>query len=184
MPQAETKPPGRLDLIEEFLNTVDFAHPGSEEFTTPERLAAWFRERGLMGGETLYEADLAKALSFRESVREALFANGGHAPAGPALVRLDEFAASVPLRISLAAEPHLDPVAGGGLSSAIGTLLAIIYDAMHEGRWQRMKACKKSLCRWAFYDRSKNGSGVWCSMASCGNREKAQRRRHRARYSV
>ena len=34
---------------------------------------------------------------------------------------------------------------------------------------------------WAFYDRSKNRSGRWCSMDSCGNVEKARAFRERNR---
>jgi predicted RNA-binding Zn ribbon-like protein len=34
---------------------------------------------------------------------------------------------------------------------------------------------------WAFYDRSKNRSGHWCSMRVCGNRAKARQFRERRR---
>ena len=39
-------------------------------------------------------------------------------------------------------------------------------------------------CRWAFYDGSKNRSGRWCDMASCGNRMKARAFRERAREAA
>jgi hypothetical protein len=29
------------------------------------------------------------------------------------------------------------------------------------GTWRRLKQCRASTCRSAFYDRSKNNSGVW-----------------------
>ncbi|MGH3007295.1 MAG: CGNR zinc finger domain-containing protein, partial [Gaiellaceae bacterium] len=46
----------------------------------------------------------------------------------------------------------------------------------------RLKACRAEDCRWAFYDRARNRSRHWCSMAVCGNRTKARtfRRRHAA----
>ena len=65
--------------------------------------------------------------------------------------------------------------------AAVASMLALVYDALGEGTWQRMRACRKSSCKFAYYDRSKNGSRAWCSMAVCGNREKAQRRRSRDR---
>ncbi len=51
---------------------------------------------------------------------------------------------------------------------------------MAEGNWPRLKVCREDTCAWAFYDRSKNRSGAWCSMAVCGNRTKA--RAYRARH--
>ena len=50
---------------------------------------------------------------------------------------------------------------------------------MTDGTFDRLKACPGENCGWAFYDRSKNQSARWCSMAICGSREKV--RAHRAR---
>jgi predicted RNA-binding Zn ribbon-like protein len=67
---------------------------------------------------------------------------------------------------------------------ALGDLVVAVLDAMVEGTWARLKACPD--CRWAFYDRTRNGSKRWCLMESagpgsrgCGNIAKV--RRHRAR---
>ncbi len=60
----------------------------------------------------------------------------------------------------------------------VGELLAIVARAQADGTWQRMKACP--ACGWAFYDRSRNRSRTWCTMAICGNRAKA--RSYRARH--
>lgn len=38
---------------------------------------------------------------------------------------------------------------------------------------QRMRICGN--CGWLFIDRSKNRSRIWCDMAVCGNRQKANR---------
>ena len=84
------------------------------------------------------------------------------------------------MRIDVSGSPALEP-AGHGAERTIAALLAIVYDAMRRGYWPRLKACRKESCRWAYYDRSKNGSGVWCDMAVCGNRMKAKRRRNRAK---
>jgi len=56
-----------------------------------------------------------------------------------------------------------------------GRLVAALYSAMQDAGWGRLKLCRSSDCRWAFYDQSKNHSSRWCTMASCGNREKARR---------
>jgi predicted RNA-binding Zn ribbon-like protein len=50
-----------------------------------------------------------------------------------------------------------------------------------QGTWERLKACPRDCCLWAFYDTSKNRSKRWCSMESCGNVEKARAFRYRQR---
>jgi predicted RNA-binding Zn ribbon-like protein len=59
----------------------------------------------------------------------------------------------------------------------------MIAEAMAEGSWGRLKACSDHGCQWAFFDRSKNRSGHWCSMRVCGNRAKARQFRERRRSS-
>jgi predicted RNA-binding Zn ribbon-like protein len=44
-----------------------------------------------------------------------------------------------------------------------------------------VRECGASDCVWLFLDTSKNRSRQWCSMQSCGNREKARRHYQRVR---
>jgi predicted RNA-binding Zn ribbon-like protein len=76
----------------------------------------------------------------------------------------------------------LEPTRAKGIDAAIGRFLAIIYESITQGTWQRLKVCRNDTCRWAFYDSSRNHSGAWCTMAICGNRMKGRtfRRRHPA----
>jgi predicted RNA-binding Zn ribbon-like protein len=74
----------------------------------------------------------------------------------------------------MAAGPSFEQVRRDRVDGAIGVLLAIVAEAMLDGSWSRMKACPGRHCGWVFYDRSKNGTGRWCSMAVCGGREKAR----------
>ena len=60
---------------------------------------------------------------------------------------------------------------------------AVTFNGVAEGTWERLKACERDVCRWAFYDHSKNRSSHWCSMAVCGQREK-NRRAYRRRVSA
>ncbi|NUR93058.1 MAG: CGNR zinc finger domain-containing protein [Nonomuraea sp.] len=66
---------------------------------------------------------------------------------------------------------------------AMAGILDIVRTAMDDGCWQRLKACRRPVCRWVFYDASRNRSSHWCSMEVCGNRVKSrsayQRRRSR-----
>jgi predicted RNA-binding Zn ribbon-like protein len=61
-----------------------------------------------------------------------------------------------------------------GIDAALGKILAIVFAAKTDGTWDRLKACAKDTCRFAFYDHSKNHSSHWCSMAVCGNRTKVK----------
>ena len=172
--------PGRLELLRTFMNTVDL-ESGEEDLSSARALGDWLVARGLLArGTRLTEADRLAAIAFRETVREVLEANAGHGSGPDAVARLDRIAARLPLRVRVGANPGLEPQRRGGADGAIGRLLAIIYESMTQGTWQRLKVCRSDTCRWAFYDSSRNHSGAWCTMAICGNRIKGRtfRRRH------
>lgn len=58
-------------------------------------------------------------------------------------------------------------------------VLAAVAQAMADGSWSRLKACRADDCQWAFVDTARNRSRQWCDMAVCGNRAKARRFRSR-----
>jgi predicted RNA-binding Zn ribbon-like protein len=102
-----------------------------------------------------------------------------HLEAGDATAALTA-AAGIPMRvIGSATGPRVEP-AGIGLDAALGALLAAASTATADGSWQRLKVCRNDACRWAYWDASRNRSGVWCTMAVCGNRAKGRsfRQRH------
>jgi predicted RNA-binding Zn ribbon-like protein len=178
---ADRRPPapGRLELVRTYLNTVDL-ESGDDDLASPAQLADWLKERGLLAARTkLGAADLSAAIEFRETVREVLESNAGHADAARALRRLDQIAARVPMRVQLGGRPRLEPEGRDGMQAAIGRLLGIAYEAVLDGTWQRLKVCRNDTCRWAFYDSSRNRSGAWCTMAICGNRMKGRAFRRR-----
>jgi len=47
----------------------------------------------------------------------------------------------------------------------------------------KIRECEAGDCYWLFLDNSRNRSRRWCSMTSCGNREKARRHYRRQRQS-
>jgi predicted RNA-binding Zn ribbon-like protein len=47
-----------------------------------------------------------------------------------------------------------------------------------------MRECGADDCRWLFLDTSKNRTRQWCSMQSCGNRQKAKRHYQRVRATA
>jgi hypothetical protein len=71
-------------------------------------------------------------------------------------------------------------------ATAAGDALAIVVDAVVAGTWGRLRSCPD--CQWVFYDTSRNGRRVWCSMTAangaraCGSiaKTRAYRQRRRA----
>ena len=175
--------PGNLDLIQAFINTVDLENPqAKEQLATPEQARAWLLDSGLIDSDgPLSEADRQELVAFREALRAATLANTGDGDRRSTLESVWKYASDCSFRLSIAGDvPRFTCSDGVPKDEAIGRLLGILYDSVKAGTWSRLKACRKDTCQFAFYDHSKNGSGVWCSMAVCGNRVKAQRRRARA----
>lgn len=189
--QTEVTPPvdeGTLRLVRDFVNTHDL-EDGTEALANPSDLAKWLRRNDLLqADEPVTDVDLSHAVELREAVRDLLVANhDGVSGSRAGRAANDLSAAARRSRLRPEFDPHgtvrLVP-ATRGADRAIGTLLVVITEAMADGRWRRLKACRNDGCRWAFYDVSRAGVGKWCSMAVCGNRRKAQAWRARKRGAV
>ena len=174
--------PQPLYLVQRFVNSIDL-ETGEDELSSPEAVRDWFAERGLMdAGDTVSAADLKRAVDVREGLRAVLLHNNGHPLDTERVERLDRAVrrAGVRVRFEGGRDPELVTDADG-VDGAVARLMAIVAAAVEHGRWERLKACPRQECEWAFYDKSKNRSGRWCSMDSCGNIEKAKAFRERRR---
>ena len=180
--EQEKRAPGPLRLVQDFVNTAHL-EDGEDELDSPRSLAGWLVARELLpAGIEVSTAEHRRAIEAREGLRAVLFARNGGEPDPEAVGRLERAAAKAQLRASFAAEgdPELVPSCGGA-DGALARLLVIATTAAADGSWSRLKACADSGCRWAFYDHSKNRSGRWCTMAVCGNQQKARSYRARRR---
>ncbi|MET9021284.1 CGNR zinc finger domain-containing protein [Actinopolymorpha sp. NPDC004070] len=199
-PADRVPPPA--ELLTAFVNTydVDLAEP--ERLPDPAALTAWLRSQALLAAEgapppaspaatastaataspvAATDDDLALARVLRAGLRQAMRQH--HDGDLTAVVpELDRAAARLPLRVTFTGTaPALVP-AGRGVPAALAALVAAVATAQAEGSWQRLKLCAAPDCEWAFLDSSKNRSRHWCSMGSCGNRQKT--RAYRARQKA
>jgi predicted RNA-binding Zn ribbon-like protein len=176
----EKRAPEPLHLVQRFVNSVDL-EDHEDELESPEQLREWLARRDLMeADDPVSSADLRRALDVREGLRALMLANNGHELDAAKVERLDRAVRRGTLRVRFGPLPALVPAADG-VDGALGRMMAIVAEAVADGGWERMKACSSESCEWAFYDQSKNRSGRWCSMATCGNQDKARAFRERRR---
>jgi predicted RNA-binding Zn ribbon-like protein len=171
-----------LETVRKFVNTVHHEQGEVEEdLGSPAALREFLADAGF-GRVEAKPADLRRALEVREALRDVMGANNGEALKPESVELLNRTAARA--KVVAAFDDHaswrIEPVSNG-VDHVLGQMLATVFRSMSDGTWERMKACGNPDCRWAFYDGSKNRSGRWCEMASCGNRMKARAFRERAR---
>ena len=181
-PGKRTPAPGSLRPLQDFANTFDI-DDNADLLSSADDLRNWLVTKGLLDPSEPVGADEHRTvLTVREAVRELLLANAGE-PADPEAVPVINTAAGdawLALTIASPGQVVMTPEAPG-VAGAIGRILAVVFLSMLDGTWSRLKACRNPDCQWAFFDWSKNKSGVWCAMTVCGNREKARRFRRRRR---
>lgn len=173
---ARQSAPGALSLVLDFVRTSSFLDDSAN-------LRDWLRAQGLMSTkEELAAGDARSLIDLRQALRALLRANHDRTANGEALKTLDLLSSQVAMELRFRDDQaSLQARDGRSGQRAIGQILGIVYDAMADGTWQRMKICRASDCQWAFYDSSRNRSGTWCSMSDCGNRAKARAFRERSR---
>ncbi len=175
---------GLLGLVQAYVNTVDL-QDGPEELTEPDTLKRWLVARDLMeAGAEVDASGLKHALALREAIRGVIGGNTGGSVYPVDVATLNEAAAKSRLRVRFGSDgkARLEPEAAG-VVGAMGRIVAAVFASMAEPDWSRLKLCGSASCRWAFYDRSRNHSSRWCTMASCGNREKARRFRAHMKHA-
>ena len=175
-----TPAPGELELVRLFLSLHD--HAASDGTTLepgPSAIAWWLRSTELIAGDVVVsDADVTWALAIRDALVDKVRQNMGAAPGADTDRCLNDAAAETGLRPRFD-EPRLVPTVDG-VPGAIGHLLGVAFLAELDGSWHRFRLCADPSCTTVFYDRSKNHSAKWCSMQTCGNRNKVRafRRRH------
>ncbi len=161
-PDPTRRDPVRLIL--DFLNTVD-VEEDTDAYEELSGFQAWVQQHLGLAAENATKQAWHAARGFRDAVRTAVGATpAAELPASAVPVQLQ---VSTDGTVSLSGHTPTEMVA------------AAIAELAVSGDWTRVKICPADDCQWAFYDRSRNQSRQWCSMAVCGNRAKARAHRQR-----
>jgi predicted RNA-binding Zn ribbon-like protein len=183
-PGGRPKAPGRLELLQRFVNSYNHDFPADwDRIGSSEKAEEWLRQKRLVApGDRVSEVEAARLRQLREAIRALVMANHGGDP-GPAADVIREASRAAPLSVAIddAGRTALEP-AGRGVDGAVATLLGILHEAQLTGHWSRLKGCRQ--CEYAYFDRSKNRSAAWCAMSICGNRTKNRAYYRRRRTST
>jgi hypothetical protein len=177
--------PGGLGMVQDLLNTLSAGKPRKADLlaTLPDA-QQWANELTegwhTLTGEptpsiTLDEEGLRALRDYRQALTDAATGDGA-----PVVV----LSAASELELRSDGVVRLAP-RGSGWRYLISLLLAIEWQAQAEDTRRRLKVCRNPRCRVAFYDRSRNNSGVWHDVRTCGNAAnlRAHRERQRANLS-
>ncbi|MFH8610885.1 CGNR zinc finger domain-containing protein [Streptomyces sp. NPDC018029] len=198
--------PGGLGLVQDLLNTVSAGAPGSPgspgsvgsagsgsagsgradllgdvadaQSWADEACAEWAAVTGRPAPRVILDADaLPELRAFRDSLQGIAARGTGGEAADPSPV--PEHTAEAVLRLGADGVVRLEPHGDGGWRRLVALFLAAVYEAQQADTTRRLKSCRNPACRVAFYDRSRNNSGVWHDVKTCGNA--ANLRAYRAR---
>ncbi|GAB2678256.1 CGNR zinc finger domain-containing protein [Saccharopolyspora gloriosae] len=155
-----------LDLLNSrpLINGVE-----QDELGDPDSGRRWAREHG--GDGTL--AELALLREARDALRDVVCATASPEALRPLLDGVHQVPEITPegLRWTVETPPH-----------ARLAVAAVLAWADAEQRLPgRLRPCANGDCRLFLLDRSRANRARWCSMATCGNREKARRHYERTR---
>jgi predicted RNA-binding Zn ribbon-like protein len=172
--------PGGLGLVQDFLNTIGIGDYGPDLLADPELGREWAaRAAETWSGEdgidatppVLSDADVAKLHGLRETIAKLV--------AGQS-VRMGSGSVSASFAVSEHGDVRLEPV-GGGWRWYAAALWTEILRSQQGDTWRRIKRCRNPECASTFYDRSKNNSGVWHDVKTCGNAANLRASRARRR---
>lgn len=156
--------PSELALAQELLNTRAVGGHVPDLLDDEADAAAWLDAVGLPT-DAAHELDALRAL--RDEVLAVVRGDGGSG-----------LEASARLTVGEGGRVEVEP-SGPAVARLTAEVLIGLSFAQLSGTRQRLKVCRNTECASAFYDRSRNGSGVWHDVRTCGNA--ANLRAYRAR---
>jgi predicted RNA-binding Zn ribbon-like protein len=173
-------------LCLDFANSADWASAAAEPATepddvlaTPAELMRWGARVGVLtaGASAARPGELERARELRAALHRVFSATAARAQPLPAdLATLESSYRSAAAAATIAARDdawplHWRPDDGQSVRHAVAAdAVALLGDPV---RLARVKRCPGRGCGWLFLDTS--GRRRWCSMDTCGSREKMRR---------
>jgi predicted RNA-binding Zn ribbon-like protein len=153
----------------------------TEMLTSPDSLDAWFRESGLVDGDTQCEpSDLQQAIALREAVYLLVMATlEGDDYDAAALALVNDTARTPPAvpRLVQRGRCRVEATPRQALSSIAREAVQLLGGP----EAALLKECSRGECTQVYLDRSHGSRREWCAMDPCGNRIKAAAYRARKR---
>ena len=169
----------------DFVNTVDpRIGPEAEDFLTSTlALSAWAEYAGLARNVGVNSAGYRRALELRETLYRVFVAVAhGRKPEPRDLQQIHDAHVAAFARARLTRDRgglRYAVPARAGVDAILWPILESAAELLADPA--RIKECPGEECGWVFVDTSRNGTRRWCSMSSCGAREKMRRYRARVR---
>ncbi|GAA2617717.1 hypothetical protein Adu01nite_48270 [Paractinoplanes durhamensis] len=177
--------PAGLALVQELLNTRATMHYGADlllladdaQRWLTEAITTWSRVSGLPAPTLLISSSDLRSLRRLRTTFEHVIAAAGKENLDGALPPAD-----VPVSLVPDADGWVRMVpTGRGTRWLASALWAEALLAQQAGLWPRLKLCHNGDCRAAFFDTSRNNSGVWHDVSTCGNTANLRAFRERKR---
>lgn len=178
--------PGGFALVQELLNTRPAMAYATDLLTTvddaqwwvTDALGIWSHVSGLPGPTLLLSAaDLRSMRRLRTAFEFVVLAGSNPEPDATLLPPADVQVSLVPDGTGWV---RVVPT-GRGVRWLASALWAEALLAQQAGFWPRLKLCNNPACRAAFFDTSRNNSGVWHDVSTCGNTANLRAFRERRR---
>lgn len=171
--------PSGLALVQDLINTRAIGDYGPDLLLDGAAASAWAADAASAWSQVsgipappmvLTDRDAGRLRSLRGALRSLILdePDSGNAPPD----------ATAGFGMSAAGQVQLVPRGTGAQWLASAAWIEVLL-SQHSSTWQRLKCCREPACGSAFYDHSRNNSGVWHDVKTCGNR--ANLRSSRAR---
>ena len=189
--------PAGLTLVQDFVNTRAIGGYGADLLGDRDSASSWARaaserwavDRGIDPPAIALSASDVRHLRELRETFELLV--GGPEYGGPERDAtsghgvIDGMTVAAPVAAKLVpggGEVTLTP-SGSGWRWLASALWIETYRSQENGTWPRLKRCRNTECGSTFYDGSRNNSGVWHDVRTCGNVANLRASRARRRPS-
>jgi predicted RNA-binding Zn ribbon-like protein len=181
--------PGGLALVQDLLNTRAIMGYAADLLATPDdaqrwltdALSTWSRASDLPAPVLLLSAGDLRSLRKLRSTFEQVLSPVGREPTPDGTLPPADVA------VSLVPDANgwvrMVPT-GRGARWVASALWSEVHLAQQAGLWSRLKLCHNADCRTAFFDTSRNNSGVWHDVSTCGNTANLRAFRERKRLAA